>query len=283
MKVIGDTLLSDDQRTGSELALNIFRTWRGDQDAVDALILLAITRAKVDGIVYSRDLGARFGGRNPVAPDNLRQPVSLDVLANSLRLPVATVRQRVGRLEAADLCTTTPTGMLITDRQVSASNRPGVFEAVVEPLRRADRELRASGFFEGVQLPQRAPEEAVNPVRSAAAHGAKFTLRLLGGIAEDVGDYLDALIVLKLVRTHGALRSPSELAVAVGAPPAMVARRVGRLVSDGVCTRVRPGRVHGSAHATWLANFRRRNGEYLFQLFAGLAEVGVLDAFRQAE
>jgi DNA-binding Lrp family transcriptional regulator len=277
---IGDALVTDNLRASLELASDIFSAWRGERDAVDALILLAITRANVDGIVYSRELRARFGARNPIAPDNLRQPVSLDVLADSLRLPLTTLRRRVGRLEAADQCMTTPTGMLITERQVEASDRLRVVEDVVGLLRRAERELREGGFFEGVYLPEPAPQQPELQIRSSAAHGAKYVLRMLGSIAESIGDYVDALIVLELLRTRGALRTPSRLASAVGLPSAAVARRVGRLVSEGICTRVRPGRVHCRADAPWVVTLERRNEEYLFQLFAGLAEVGALDAFR---
>jgi hypothetical protein len=88
------------------------------------------------------------------------------------------------------------------------------------------------------------------------------------------------LLVLELLRSRGGLRSPSQTAASVGLPPDVVARRLGRLVSDGVCARERPGRVICPADAAWLRACEHRNEDNLFQLFAGLAEVGALSAFR---
>ncbi|WP_296599673.1 winged helix-turn-helix domain-containing protein [Phenylobacterium sp.] len=268
-------------RIGCELALDFFRAWRGDHDAIDALVLLAVTRANVDGIVYSRELRTRFGGRNPIAPDDLRQPISIEILAQGVRLPVSLVRKRVQGLEARDKCRTPPAGMLITEQQVEASHRLRVVEEVYELLRRTERQLQGLGFLDTIQLPPGDEGLTGPPVRSAAAHGARYVLRLLGSVAAPIGDYVDALLVLELLRSDGRMRSPSQLAAVAGLSPSVVARRLGRLVSDGVCTRERPGRVVCPADAAWLQACEARNEDDLFQLFAGLSEVGALTAMRR--
>lgn len=269
-------------RCARRLVLEFFRIWRGQHDAVDALILLAITRSNVDGIVYSRELRKRFGGVNSVAPDDLRQEVSLEILAQSLRMPIGRVRRRVRVLASRDECVITPTGMLITHRQVANSDRLRIVGDVYELLRRSYRDLKRLGLFDAIPLPPFEPAADPPPVRSAAAHGAKCVLRVVGEIAPHLGDCVDAIIVLRLLETGAGRRTVREAAAALGLSRSNVQRRIARLLSDQVCERIGRGVVACRADAAWLEAVETRTFDHIFQLFAGLAEVGALDDFERA-
>jgi hypothetical protein len=271
-------------RVGGFLVLDIFKAWRRDLACIDALILLAISRANVDGILYSRDLRARYGSPSFIAPDSIRQPVSVSILALTLGFPEHLIRRHVASLAARDECAVTPEGMLITAERVEAIDRLGVRLEIYRALRLAYVRLQELGFVDALPLPPPAMA-AEPPVRSAGAHAAKYVLRVLASLAWELGDLVDALILLEVVRqAREEWRHPGrpatirEVAAALGLSPNSAGRRVGRLVSEGWCVRT-PRGVEPAADLDGLAVPVRRNLEHLYQLLAGLAEVGALASF----
>jgi DNA-binding Lrp family transcriptional regulator len=274
-------------RVGRELVLDTFQTWRRSLDCVDALILLVITNANVDGVLFSRALRARYGALLPIAPDHLRQPVSSAAVAVSLGLPHSLVRRRVARLAAHGECLITPEGMLISEHQLEAANRTEIVQAVYARLAVAYAELQAIGFFDVAGLPRSAAPPSP-PIRSASGFAAKYVQRTLDALCRHVGDVRDALIVLRVLEPPEAGPGPgaravpvAEIAAVLGLSPDAVRRRVRGLVARGLCAR-RDGGVAarpGLGAEPWLAEVLARNVESLFQLYAALAEVGALAEF----
>jgi len=267
---------------GRDLVLGIFQAWRRDLNGIDALLLLAITRSNVDGVLYSRELRARFGGPNPIAPSDLRQPVGPDIVAYSLGFEPTATRRRLRRLAERNECVFTPSGLLITEDQIEATSRLHIVLLVYELLRTSYAELRTLGFFEYVPLPPfDLAEQHGSAIRPAAAHAAKYVLRLLTTIGRRAGDALDGLIWLHLRQQHEHEPSLLSVAAALGLPRKTLVRRVDRLISEALCER-RPRALMASApESGWLAYVAKSNVSHLFQLFSGLAEVGALAEFER--
>jgi hypothetical protein len=266
---------------GGELAVDIFRAWRRDLSCIDALILLAVTRSNIDGILYDRTLRGRFGGASRIAPDDLRQPVSQSVVALSLGLPERVVGARIMLLAARGECELTPNGMLITAQQVEATARAQIIRSAYDALRRCYLRLRAAGFFR-LEPPLPLETAAEPPIRSAAAHGAKYLLRLISTLAVPAGDLIDALLLLEILR-HDA-GAPDSLAVgrSIGVRPRDAKRRIDALVANEVCRLDENDALTVGTDASWFAEAAERNMGHLFQLCAGLAEVGAAADFESA-
>ena len=263
---------------GGDLALEIFEAWRRDLDCIDALILLAITRSNVEAVLYDRALRTRFGGVGRIAPDDLRQPVSQSVVALSLRLPEALVEHRIKALAERGECEVTPDGMLITPQQVEASHRAEIIQSAYDAERRCYLRLRDVGFFTLEPLP-RMEIAAEPPIRSGAAHGAKYLLRLLSTLAVSASDLVDALLLLDIMRR--ATPPPDHRGVGhrLGVSAPEVRRRVRALVASQVCRRDERGAPAAAEDRPWFADAAEKNLDHLFQLWAGLAEVGALADF----
>lgn len=277
-------------RIGRDLVLDIFKAWRRDLDCVDALILLVVTMGNVDGVLFSRELRRRYGGVSPIAPDDLRQPTSSAVIALSLGLPARDVRSRILSLAERDECEITPRGMLISHHQLEATNRTAIVQDVCERLRESYERLKQIGFLTAAEVSAFERGEA-QPVRTAAAHGAKYVLKTLDMLCRRLGDVRDALIFLDVMRRtpasgedQAAPAKPAkmiEVATELGLSPEAARRRIRGLISLDLCERRGGGVVTPAAvlASPWLAEMREGNLDNLFQLFAGLAEVGALADF----
>jgi hypothetical protein len=266
---------------GRDLTLDLLRVWRRDLDALDALIMLAIVTANVDGILFDPEMRARYGGSYPIAPNRLRHPIADSVIALTLGLPLQLVRRRAAALVAAGRCGATAEGLLITQAQVEASNRVVVNVAIYELLRRSYARFKAEGLF--ALVPLLAPGAAGGrPLRSAPAYAGKYMLRTFDALSAHVCDVRDAWIVLELMPLAGPRPLPvPELADRIGLSRGMTARRVEELIECGLC-RWEGEQVAIPQQALaddWCRQAQRRNLDNLFQLFAALAEVGALAEF----
>jgi hypothetical protein len=268
-------------RIGGELALDLFHHWRRDLPCLDALILLAITKSNVDGMLHSRNCGPPSRDQSSAPPDRLRLAVSISIIATTLGLPEPLVHRRAKVLAAADECEPTPCGMVtILQRQVEATGRYEIVQRVYEALRLRYADLAALGVpFPSADI---APP-AHRPVRSSSAFAARYALQLLSAVGRHAGGSANALLFLQILRSSGWGSRPApihEAALAVGLSPRTGARRVQVLVEKGICRR--EGRrvvAHASVDEPWLLPTAGRNRSYLSQLLAGLAEVGALADF----
>jgi hypothetical protein len=284
LKEMQDALAVSAFPIGGDLVLDIFQVWRRKLPCLDALILLAIARSNVDGVLYSRELRARYGGANPIAPNDLRQPVSVAVLALSLGLTESLVARRVAALAARNECVVTRDGMLITENQLEASDRLAIVQGVYTLLAGGYGQLRDLGFMLLAPLP--AAEQASSPpVRSASAHAAKYCLSFLGALADRAGDVVDALALLYVMRASRGggrqIASAAGLADVVGLTVSTANRRLASLAASGLGEKVPGGFKAGNQD--WLTAAARQNQQHLFQLLAGLAEVGAIADFETSE
>jgi hypothetical protein len=266
---------------GRDLTLDLLRVWRRGLDGLDSLIMLVIVTANVDGILFDPEMRTRYGGAYPIAPNELRQPIAASVIALSLGLPPALVKRRTAALIADGRCLATPEGLLITQRHMEESSRVVVNLAIYELLRRSYNRFKEAGLFGFVPLV--APVAAQGrPLRSAPAYAGKYMLRTFDALAAHVCDVRDAWMVLELLPIEGPrpLTIP-QLADRVGISPGMARRRVRELVDCGLChfDGQWVSMPEQALADDWCRSAQRRNLDNLFQLFAGLAEVGALAEF----
>ncbi len=65
---------------------------------------MAINQANNAPLTRDPEARARYGGLDALAPDGERRPVSINAVAASLGLPFETVRRRIRRLAAEQVC-----------------------------------------------------------------------------------------------------------------------------------------------------------------------------------
>ncbi|MET0271770.1 MAG: hypothetical protein ABW360_02140 [Phenylobacterium sp.] len=282
-------------------------TRRGDpevEDLLDNLILVATLQANVAPL--ARDLGLQrtYGSRDSLPPDELRsqRAMSVNALANSLRLPHETVRRRILRLAALGRCVVTPNGVYIPQAVFSTPGYEAVSWGDYELVRALFHRLRDLAI-----LPPpagSAPPEGPPPVLAVVRALIDYVMRALDDVRKGAGDVMAAVILLGILRANtehlpdrprrgagapedfipDADRRPVSavsLAARLGLPRETVRRHVARLADQGECLRrpdglvvpsdihLRPGGVLFSP--TNLANLNR--------MFAGLDELGVLAAW----
>jgi hypothetical protein len=75
-----------------------------DGDLMLGLMFTAIVQANVRHISEDPVLGAKYGVLGAVPPDELRQPISVNALAESLGVPYETTRRYVNRLVKMEWC-----------------------------------------------------------------------------------------------------------------------------------------------------------------------------------
>jgi hypothetical protein len=114
-------------------------------DGRDGLVVLAITAANTAHLdVRTAERG--IAGPDAVLPDELRRPISINRLAQSLGMPFETTRQCVNRLIRAGLCVRVEGGVVAP---TAALQRPEVAQAVMVNLtliRELMRDLQAVGL-----------------------------------------------------------------------------------------------------------------------------------------
>jgi DNA-binding transcriptional regulator YhcF (GntR family) len=230
-------------------------------DIAKALIWSAIWSANVKHLVHT-EANTRYGALDTVPPDELRKPVSVLALANSLRLPYETTRRCTAALVREGHCVRVkgqgllaPAATLEDPRYVAAvrSNYAHVVTFVAE--------LDRSGFdFGPFRTRPSAGAVAVPEMREPANMRAilrvqtQFVMRVLEILADAHGNDLLSTVVFNAVcaanvahmtdpapgnSVDGALRPVTVRAIAncLRLPYETTRRYIGRLEREGKCVR----------------------------------------------
>ena len=75
-----------------------------DGDLMGGLIFAAILQANVRPIANDPKLGKAYGQLDTIPPDDMRWPVSVNALAESLKIPYETTRRHVNKLIKDGFC-----------------------------------------------------------------------------------------------------------------------------------------------------------------------------------
>lgn len=196
---------------------------RAREDIVDGLLLAAIQSANVATISSDPELQVAFAIMADAPPDELRRPVSVNAIAQSLRMPFETARRRVQRMVRRGVLEVTSKGVRVSRATLGAS--PLVDNAMRrhEQLRAFYLEVRALGLV--------APQPAAHagweapPLRLTNRLIWEYLLRVTDGLGALVGDTTNGLIMLSMIRDNIGELPPGQLA-AWTADPAAMARPV---------------------------------------------------------
>lgn len=264
----------------------------GGLDPLDALLVLAINQANIAPLTRDHEARARYGDINAPAPDDERRPVSVNAVAASLGLPFETVRRRIRRLTAAQVCQLSADGVVVPANFLVS---PGYVASVMqghERLRRFYFELRAAGLIDALPAPNFETDSV--PVRAAARLLADYLLRACEGLMRESGNVISALLLVALLapaladegRSGGSPRAISVRGVAMRLKlSAETARRhCGELAEEGLCVRASGGMLvaEETLSRAGLRLLLSENAANVQRLMAGLAERGVIQAWEAA-
>jgi hypothetical protein len=211
------------------------------QDVVKGLVFVAIVQANIGHLENDGSGSRSWADLAAVPPDELRRPIRVLPLADSLRLPRETVRRKVRALAADRFVEATEDGVVAPTRVLS---RPGNGRSL-QINTAAVREL-VEGLLEAEVL---GPAPAVQVLHSRhrliARISADYCLRCL----EQVREVFDGQVVTGLVflaMLHAGRQRPFDgagrpltvqaLAKAVALPRQTVRRHVQRLIDRGLAS-----------------------------------------------
>jgi hypothetical protein len=252
----------------------------------DALLVMAI-KANIAPLTREAEARLHYGDLENPAPDAERRPVSISAIAGSLGLPFETVRRRIKHLESLGICITSGHGVIVTESFLAS---PEYLQSVVTAhnrLRAFYWELAGAGLLG--PLPWSAfPVDGVVPVRAAARLLSDYILRASDHLMSVAGDVVSAMVLLGVLGPSTSLPPGTRptplvtLANRLSIPAETARRHAAHLVDLGLCVRrstgllVTPDILARANSATLL----RENTADLRRMFAGLAERGVIDAWR---
>jgi DNA-binding Lrp family transcriptional regulator len=297
-------------RLANGFALDLVKLGGFGRDVIDGLLLAAIAQANVAQITRNPELQRRYATVNQPPPDELRRPVSISAIANSLRIPFETARRRITALVELGVVIAQPRGVILPTAPLTSPFYRMGSQANYELVRQLYFRLRGIGLLE--ELP-RPPGPAYDPddppVRLVIRHSSDYLLRLVEPISEHIGDLVTGLILMDIIHantehfpdTEGGSEDagwapqgfvPDEqrkpvrtgaLASRLGIPNETVRRHLNRLMADDRCERKEDGYI---IPARVLARppfvqYMTDNRSHLYRLYAQLADYGVVSEWER--
>lgn len=270
---------------------------RGEDDLIDALIFTAALDANVTPVNRDPGLQVTYGGVAISAPDELRRPVSINAVAQSLRLPFETVRRRFQGLSRAGLCLIGPQGVVVPRSADTSAAYIAKQRARYDRARTFHQTLAATGSLPGAEPPEIWPPAAEPLVRAANRALSEYVLRACNDLIALTGDVLSSLVLLELVMANTRdltraqldawLRAPEHVGkparIAVLAAPLRfssetIRRHLNVLERLGFCRRTAGGLVATAPVSAQpgLTRLVETNQVNLQRLFSRLRQIGVV-------
>jgi DNA-binding Lrp family transcriptional regulator len=184
-------------RASAQFVLDISRISRGDGDLLRPLLMTVILEANQALINQDPGLQLAYGDLGTAAPDELRRPVSVRAVAESLRLPFETVRRRVHALGRAGLCVHGPHGVYVPHAVVTSEAYNAVQLARYERLQTFHRTAVGLGVVAAPAPPEGPPQDPP-PVRAANRAIAEYVLRVSDRTMGLTGGVLAGAVFLEL-------------------------------------------------------------------------------------
>lgn len=297
-------------RLANAFALDLIKLGGFGRDVIDGLLLAAISQANVSQLSRSAELQRTYATLDQPPPDDLRRPVSISAIANSLRIPFETARRRIQALVDLEIVRSTPKGVILPTAPLSSPFYRLSAEANYQLVRNLYFRLRGIGLLSDLPRPNGPAFEPGNPpVRLVIRHSSDYLLRLAEPLAEHLGELVTGLVLMDIIHanteglpdTEGGTesgewsvesfvaddrRQPVRIAALserLGIPQETVRRRINRLIAEGLCVRTDRGYVvPGRALAREpFVRFMLDNQSHLHRLFAGLADFGVISEWEK--
>ncbi|MEH0197706.1 hypothetical protein V7S57_21050 [Caulobacter sp. CCNWLY153] len=268
---------------------------RGDHDLLDAWILTAALDANMATVMRDPALMAVYGGAAESAPDDLRRPVSVNAVAQSLVLPFETVRRRVLRLAREGLCVVGPQGVVVPNGAVTTDAYRVQMQARSDRARRFHHDLKAIG---ALATDESAPAGAgPPPLRALNWALSEYVLRACNDLIALTGALIASRVLLELVvaniealaaedlpawardpATTGQAARTAGLARSLRVPAETVRRHLNGLEAQGFCLRRADGWVAAAPPDAppRLVAMAQANHANLKRLFTRLRQLGAL-------
>lgn len=226
-------------------------------DPIKGLIFVALVQGNIGHIDRDKDQFGRWSDVDAVPPDELRRPIRILPLADSLRLPRESVRRKMQQLAADGFVVKTPRGFIAPQAVLS---RPGNVRALAENVSKLGDlmdGLAALGAA-GLTPEMRGFRAAANHHRLIGRITSDFCLRCLDEIRMLFGgEVLTGMIFLGIAAANfdrfklaeqpmepRAARQPvsvQTLAGLIGLPRETVRRHVRQLIDLGLCNTAGSG------------------------------------------
>lgn len=281
--------------------LDIRQISRRDRDLIDSLLFATIIASNVAPL--TQDPGLQLTYASSPAPPEARRPVSVNAVAQSMRIPFETARRRIRAMEKEGILEVSSRGVVAPH---AILQRPDFIEGIVqrhERVRRFYRDLSAAGVLAAIHAAPSAAADA--PVMITNRLAWEYVLRMADEMIAMTGDPLSGLIMLEIVRRNIEDLGPDELSAwakepaAVARPartavfaaqlrlsPETARRYVMALETAGFCQRSKRGAVAvlPPEKAPALQRMALDNLSNVQRMFTRLGQLGVLAAFdREAQ
>jgi hypothetical protein len=234
--------------------LDVIEIGRNAATLLDTLLIAAVIDANISRLNHEPALQLASARLDASPPDELRRPVSINALAESLDLPFETVRRHIRQLVARGVCVASPQGLVVPGALLSMPSFSALQRARYERVVRFLAELAAERIVKPPAFALPAADQDHAPVRAVGRILSEFFFRSIGLMKGIVRDPVSGLILLELARASGERRLATPLASGGGPdepsavrvaelsrrlrlPYETTRRRVGGLVEDGLCRR----------------------------------------------
>jgi len=276
--------------------LDIRQISRRDRDLIDSLLFATIISSNVAPLTQDSSLQLTYA--SSPAPVEARRPVSVNAVAQSMRIPFETARRRIHRMEKAGILEVSARGVVVPQ---SILLRPDFIAGIGlrhERVGQFYRDLGAAGVLAAINTAPSATDDP--PVLITNRLTWEYVLRMADEMITLTGDPLSSLILMEIVQDNmdgfGAdelaawatspetLGQPARTAVfasKLGLSPETARRYVMALEKAGFIVRSKRGAVATlpAEHAPALERMALDNLANVQRMFARLGQLGVLAAF----
>jgi len=297
-------------RLANGFALDLVKLGGFGRDVIDGLLLVAISQANVAQITRNAELQRTYATLDQPPPDDMRRPVSVSAIANSLRIPFETARRRISALAEAGVVKTAHRGVILPTAPLNSPFYRMGAEANYALVRNLYFRLRGLGLLEDLPRPNGPPFDPDHPpVRLVIRLSSDYLLRLAEPVTQYMGDLVSGLLLMDVIHantehlpdTEGGdadggwaaegfvpdvQRRPvraTALSERLGIPLETVRRHLQRLVDADRCERKEDGYLVPArilARAPFV-QYMLDNQSHLHRLYAGLADFGVLSEWER--
>lgn len=180
--------------------LDIRNISRGDRDLIDSLLFATIISSNVALLTQDPGMQKTYANLSSAAPVEFRRPVSINAVAQSMRVPFETARRRIRAMEKNGILEVSAKGVLVPQ---SILQRPDFIDGII---RRHDRigafyrDLIPTGVLAGQPTPTAGGGEA--PVLITNRFIWEYVLRMADEMITLTGDPLSSLILMEIVREN---------------------------------------------------------------------------------
>lgn len=289
------------QRATVSLLLDVFALARPVGDPLDLLILATVVQANNAPVAARADLQLRYAALAEPTPTDLRRPITVNAVANSLGFSFESVRRRMHGLARRGLCRIAPGGVVAPIEALTSPQFEAAATAAYRRLQQHHEVLRALGALDGLPRPTARLPDAPAPVRAALRIGLEHLLRVSDAGRAAFGDLISCLILFETVRANtehlgdtlrgdsragdllpDASRRPipvTALARRLGLAAETARRHVLMLQQRGALVRVRGGLIVPAARLAGAdaLRFSQENLRHMRRMFSALSSLGVLD------